>query len=1031
VLVGRDRELAELTTALSRIASGGALYLFTGEPGIGKTRLAAEVTSLAQRSGVRVSWGRCWEAGGAPPFWPWREALDGCGVAFPDAATVATGDPAEARFALFRQVASELSREAARQPLLIVLEDLHAADQPSLVLLEFMATQLRAHPIVVVGTYRNLEARLRPDAGDVLTRLERSGRVFRLSSLSEADVAAILGDAIDGADADLAAKVYEITHGNPLFVDEMVRDVQARGIGHAVSIPLGVREIIRHRLGRVSERVRPVLEAAAVLGVEAGVAVVGRMVGDVETVLDEATRSGLVTALDGRVRFAHSLYREGLYHELPRPRRQALHRGAARALTDSGASIEEIAHHLLESGPDAAADAIDYAVRAAGHAVDVFAFEEAGALLERAGTAVPEGPLENPLRCRVLIARGEARLRSGDATGRELCAQAAGIARELGDATLLAGAGLAYGSVLMMGGVDAFLVGVLDESLSRLPDADTALRARVMARLAAARQPSAPEMRQRDIDLAQAAIAMARRVAGRRELLAVLHSASGVLYGAVDPTVRVPIAREQERLAEELGDTTRLLHARVRLAVDYLELADFASYETLASSYEALARRVGPAAEPWRVPLMRSMLSLRNDRFEESTRWQDESRRIDGEGPRARRAQAFHRICFLRAAERHVELRASIPELRNLWLAMPYGVVLAEPRVASVLARIGADDEVRELLARLPEPVFGEEINTQSLAEAVWLTRDRARAEQLYALCLPYETRWNMYWFDCEIAEAPATRQLAYLAGIAGDWNECDRLHARALLAVEGVGRRSMAARMRFELGDLFVRSGRELDRALVLLTDARALATEVDLPELVALIDRRHPAIAASASGEPRRAPSVHARAFSMVSEGEYLAISTSRGTLRFKATRGMRYLARLVGSPDVAIHVLELAGSGDHPDRGDAGELLDASSFRAYRARLETLREAVEDAEARGDADRAERARDEMETIARELARASGRGGRARRAESAVDRARSAVQRRIKDAIQRIAEQDSEVGAWLKRAVHTGNYCSFRPRD
>jgi len=1031
VLVGRDWELAELKAALSRIATGGALCLFTGEPGIGKTRLAAEATSLARGCGVRVSWGRCWEAGGAPPYWPWREALDGCGVPFPDAATIATGNLAEARFALFREITSALGREAAREPLMIVLEDLHAADHPSLVLLEFVGSQLRALPIIVIGTYRDLEARLRPDTGDVLSRLRRYGCVFQLSALSEAHVGAILGDAIEGADKELAAKVYEITHGNPLFVDEMVRDVRARGIGHGISIPLGVREIIRQRLGQVSDEVRRVLEPAAVLGVELAVAVLGRIVGDVETVLDDLTRSGLVTTQDGRLRFSHSLYREGLYHELPRIRRQALHREAARALGDSGASLEEIAHHLLESGPAAAADAIDYAVRAAAHAVDVFAFEEATALLERAGAAVPTGSLENPLRCRVLIAQGEARLRSGDATGRELCAQAAAIARDLRDATLLAGAGLAYGSVLVMGGVDPFLVSVLEEALSLLPDADTALRARVMARLAAARQPSAPEVRQRDIDLAREAIEMARRVADRRELLAVLHSASGVLYGAVDPTVRVPITREQERLAEELGDTTRLLHARVRLAIDYLELGDFVSYGELATSYEALARRIGPAAEPWRVPLMRSMLALRDDRFDDSVRWLEESRRIDSERPRPRRAQAFHRICFLRAAERHAELRASIPELRNLWLAMPYGVVLAEARVASVLSRIGADDEVRELLARLPEHVFREEINAQSLAEALMTTRDAARAEQLFALLLPYQARWNMYWFDCEITEAPTTRLLAYLAGIAGDWDRCDRLHERALLAVEGVGRRSMAARMRFELGDLFIRASRDPDRARALLSDARALATDVGLPELVALIDRRHPTIAPSASsGAPRSPSESPARAFSMVAEGEYFAIATPRGTLRFKATRGIEYLARLVEQPDVAIHVLELAGAGDHPDRGDAGELLDANAFRAYRARLEVLRNAVEEAEARGDVGRAERARDEMDTIAQQLARASGRGGRTRRAESAVDRARSAVQRRLKDAIQRIAEQDADLGAWLSHAVHTGNYCSFRPR-
>jgi hypothetical protein len=1042
VLVGRESEIAELDGALSRITMGGALYLFAGEPGIGKTRLATEVTRIARQRGARVSWGRCWEAGGAPPYWAWREALEGCGLAFPDAVASGATDPSEARFVLFQEVASTLGREAARQPLLIVLEDLHAADQPTLALLEAVAHKLAAHSIVVVGTYRDLEARMRPDAGDVLARLGRSGRVLRLPALSKAEVAALVSDAIMGAAAELAAKVYEVTHGNPLFVDEMVRDVRARGVGEGVSIPLGVREIIRQRLGRVPAEVRPVLDAAAVLGVEVAVAVLGRMVGNAEAVVDDAIRSGLVTVREGRLRFSHSLYREGLYHDLPRLRRQTLHRQAAQALADSGASHEEIAHHLFESGPDAATDAIEQAIRAAAHAVDVFAFEAASALLDRATAAIPKGPAEAHLQCQVLMARGEARIRSGDATGRELCAQAAAIARERGDAELLARAGLAYGCVFITGGVDPFLVGVLEDSLSRLPDVDSALRARVMARLAAARQPAPEETRQRDLELARASVAMARRVGDRRELLAVLHSAGGVMYGAVDPTQRLPFTREQERLAEELGDTTRLLHARVRLAIDYLELADFSSYAALASSYEALAQRIGSAAEPWRVPLMRSMLALRHDHFDESLQWQEQARQIDAERPRPRRAQAFHRICFFRAAERHAEVRSSLSELRSLWLAMPYGSVLADARVASSLARIGADDEVRELLARLPDEVFEEVINSASLAEALWATGDVVRARQTYSALSSHARRWNMYWFDCEIAEGPTTRLLAYLAGIAGDWTECDRLFERALRSVEAVGRRSLLARMRFELGDLFLRAGRETERAHALLTEARALASEVGLADLVSLIDRRHPAIAdAVKDADARRAaetsrPPAPLRAsppipLSIVEEGEYFAVTTSRGTLRFKATRGMQYLARLVERPDQAVHVLELAGASNHVDRADAGELLDASAFRAYRARLETLRDAAEEADARGDVDGAEKAREEMDTIARELARATAPGGRARRAESAVDRARSAVQRRIKDAIQRIADQDSELGAWLQRAVRTGNYCSFRPRD
>jgi hypothetical protein len=165
------------------------------------------------------------------------------------------------------------------------------------------------------------------------------------------------------------------------------------------------------------------------------------------------------------------------------------------------------------------------------------------------------------------------------------------------------------------------------------------------------------------------------------------------------------------------------------------------------------------------------------------------------------------------------------------------------------------------------------------------------------------------------------------------------------------------------------------------------------------------------------------------MAHEGEYYALSGECGTLRFKASRGMQYLAHLVTSPHTDVHVLEIVGSSEHPDRGDAGELVDSAALFAYRARLDTLRDAIETAEALGNAEAAERARGEMEAIAAELARTTQKGGRPRYASSSVDRARSAVQRRIKDALDRIAEQDPALGAWLRRSVRTGNYCSFRP--
>ncbi len=1022
MFVGRERDLAQLDRGLADLAAGrGAIYALVGEPGIGKSRLAAEAAARAVAGGARVSWGRCWEGGGAPAFWPWREALAGLAVEFPDAGALAAADPAEARFALFRSVATELARAAAGAPVLVVLEDLHAADRSTLLLLDFLAGQLRPSPVMVLATYRDIEASLRPDAGDVLTRIARAATVLHLARFRQPEVATFVRDAIDGADERTVAMVYQTTQGNPLFVAEVVRQIASDG--GLVTIPLGVREIIRQRIGMAGPDTRNVLEAGAVLGVQFGAAEVGRMAASAAEALDAAARIGLLGVRGDEVRFTHALYREALYHDLPAARRQELHRAAARALEATGAPIAEIAHHLLESGPSAAPEAIDHAIRAARHALEQFAFEDAAGVLERARLAVPAGALEGALRCRVTIALGEVRIRGGDPAGRELCVEAAAAARALGDPGLLAVAGLAYGSIFTIGGVDPVMVAMLEEALAGLPEADSGLRARTMARLASARQPSPPAERARDLALAFAAIEMGRRAADRREMLEILQSASGALYGAADPRRRLPIARQMEELAEQLGDTPRLLAARVRLACDYLELADFASYAQVADSYERLAADIGRAAAPWRVPLMRSMLAVAKDDFAESERWQAESRRIESEAPRALRAQTLHRICFLRAAERHAELRGALAGLRGAWMQLPYGAVLAEPRVASVLARIGADDQVRAILAGLPDAVFAEEINAISLAEAVWATGDPAQAARLLPRLSIFADRWAVYWLDVEFVEAPATRVIAYLAGIAGDWGECDRLFAGALRAVEDAGRRSMAVRMRFELGDLLVRAGREAERARTLLAEARAGAAAGGLAELVGLIDRRHPGLEAGAAPQPAARP-----IFAMAREGEVYAVTTARGVLRFKATRGMHYLARLVENAGDEIHVLDLAGAAD-ADRGDAGELLDPAAFAAYRTRLEKLRDAAERAESLGDVDRAELAREEMEAVARELRRGSAVGGRARRAESAVDRARSAVQRRIKDALDRVAEQDAELGAWLRRAVQTGNHCSFRP--
>jgi hypothetical protein len=209
VFVGRDREMAELVSGLEDAAGGrGRLFLIAGEPGIGKTWLAERVAEYASSRGIRVVWGRCWEGGGAPPFWPWTQAIGalaedhdedtvagwmGVGAAHVaqivpvlaerlgiDGEPVGAAESEASRFYQFEATTRFLRHAAAAQPLLVVLEDLHAADEASLLLLQFLARQLRGSRLLVMGTYRDVDADRQLAVLDAVGQLLREGQLVTL-----------------------------------------------------------------------------------------------------------------------------------------------------------------------------------------------------------------------------------------------------------------------------------------------------------------------------------------------------------------------------------------------------------------------------------------------------------------------------------------------------------------------------------------------------------------------------------------------------------------------------------------------------------------------------------------------------------------------------------------------------------------------------------------------------------------------------------------------------------------------------------
>jgi hypothetical protein len=278
--------------------------------------------------------------------------------------------------------------------------------------------------------------------------------------------------------------------------------------------------------------------------------------------------------------------------------------------------------------------------------------------------------------------------------------------------------------------------------------------------------------------------------------------------------------------------------------------------------------------------------------------------------------------------------------------------------------------------------------------------------------------------------EGPVVRLRALLAARLGRWEAAAAHFEEAIARLEKLDAGPYLARTRYEYARALVTRARPADaeRARSLLGAAREGAERLGLSGLLPLLDRRLAGL-----GAGRLEMSSAPEAFSLTPEGEYWSLAYGGQTFRLKDSLGVRYLARLVGEPGREVHVLELVGSkpgeGEVLDTGDAGELLDDDAKDSYRRRLEDLREGLTEAESFGDAGRAAKLREEIEFLGAELGRAVGLGGRSRRAGGAAERARSAVQRRIKNALERIEEHAPALAAYLGRGLKTGTFCVFQP--
>ncbi len=859
--VGREREMAELCMSLEKaIAGHGQLTLLVGEAGIGKTRTAEELAAHARSLHVRVLIGRCHEGEGAPPFWPWvqivrsyladhdptlvRTAL-GPGAAtiaqvipdihehLPDLSVPPPLESQPARFRFFDSFTAFLKREARAQPLVLILDDLHWADRPSLLLLQFLARELSDARLFILGTCRDFGEEPGHPLTQTLGELARvaGSQNVALHNLTESDIARFIELTTARAPAaSLVTAIFQKTAGNPFFVTEVIhtllheKHVEQGEELNAASLPLPqrVRVAVDHRLGKLSESCRHVLTTAAVVGGVFDISVLKAvedrspqlLSGDaLLEVLDEAVAARFVRHDPnniGRYRFSHALVRETLYATLNTEQRVQLHRQIGDALehlwnvetepsrsTSSGQVLSELAFHFFQAAPGGNVNkALTYAVQAGERATAAFAYEEAVRHYQHALQLVALQPEDERQRCELLLTLGDAHRRAGNtAAAKETFRAAADLARllhaygeEQQTASLVAraalGFALGFSGTTVSGGVeDPFIVNLLEESLQALGTAESPLRVRVLSRLAMELYWSNDTRRR--ATLSQEAIASARQMEDPIALASALNARHVVLQEPGNVEERLAIATEMMWLARKVEDKELTLRGHMWRLSDLLELGDLPTADREIVVYAQRAEELQQPSYLWFLAVWNSTRMWLRGNFAEARRFADEALHI---GQRAQDPDAVQ--CFIAqvlgqrsGVTQSSDIEIPVQNLADRYTALP----VWRSALALVYTDFGAVDEARREydplaandFADLPQNEYWM-VTMSNLAQVSMIIGDFPRVMAAYSLLLPYAERCVVVK-PALVCLGLVSRLLGRLAAMLGRWDEAEAHFVAAL----------------------------------------------------------------------------------------------------------------------------------------------------------------------------------------------------------------------------------------------------------
>jgi len=910
--VGRSAERELIEHAWKDTEQGARRLVFlAGEPGIGKTRLATEIALYAHRRGGVVLLGTC-DEDVAVPYQPFVEGLRHLVTVCPDE-ELAEGlagrggeltrllpeltrripglpplqdaDADAERYLLFSAVADLLATVCRRRPVLVILDDLHWATKPTLLLLKYLARSAEPMALLVIGTYRDSDIGRGHPLTELLAELRRDGGVDRLAlrGLSDAEAVTLMesgaGHDLEGTELEMAHAVHAEADGNPFFMGELLRHLIETGelvrdrdrwtyhgdVG--VGIPDSVREVIGHRVSRLGEPAERLLTLGAVIGREfdagvlAAVAEMDRAV--VVEALAEAQRAAVVRevkASPGRFDFVHALIRHTLYDELGPARRIEAHRAVAEALeslSTTADNVAELAYHWLAATPAVGVQpaevtkAADYAERAGVEAMDSLAYEEAVLHFEGGLRAARQGA--DPMRvCELLIRLGEAQRCAGDPAHRETLLGAGRLAQDLGDAERAARAALANqrGFFSQILSVDRDKVTALQAALEMAGPTPSPIRARLLAGLAAELQFEDGEGR---LELARQAVATARRLGDPGTLAHTIAVLWFVAWGLVPSAERAVLAAELEELTTAVGDRTLCFVAGIAQCISGSQMGNGERAERGLASSRRLAEELGQPTLRWWAAWVRGHRLTAAGRLDEATSHVEELRRL---GEAAGQPDVFVvtqavllviRILQGRAGEM-VSLSEQVLErypATRVAAGFPAPGHIFLATLAWGKAESGRREEAKEILvgirgdgfATIPRHYLRIPILT-FLSRACAPVEAVDLAAELHELLLPHRDEMAMAqggWIG------PVTHDLGLLATVLGRYDEAEQHFADAERFQERAATPASLVHTRLAWGRMLARRGRPGDasRARALLEAAKAGARRVNIPEIGNQIDR------------------------------------------------------------------------------------------------------------------------------------------------------------------------------------------------